>query len=84
MVMSTEEECNAATLARWMMTARATELHVRDVQRQVRRRTAQQVRAAIDILVEADWLRTPVPGTGARQHGRIVYAVNPRLWEAAQ
>ena len=34
-------------------------------------------------LVEADWLRPPTPGSEFGQRGRIVYTVNPRVWEAA-
>jgi hypothetical protein len=47
-------------------------------------RTAEQIRAAADVLVEADWLRAPARGEEFGQRGRIAYSVNPRLWEAAQ
>jgi hypothetical protein len=82
---ATEEERNAATLARWIMAARSAEVDVRHVQR-LRLpglRTAKHARAAADLLVEADWLRAPAPGTDAGRHGSAIYAVNPRLWEAA-
>jgi hypothetical protein len=75
----------AATLALWVIGNRPTELHVRHLQRDARLpglRTAEQIRAAADALVEADWLRPPSPGSGFGQRGRIAYPVNPRLWEA--
>jgi len=40
-------------------------------------------RVAAGILVEADWLREPAAGDEFGPRGRIAYAVNPRLWEAA-
>jgi hypothetical protein len=89
-----ERDRNAATMARWIIAARPAELHVRHLQREVRlpglraaeqiRAAAEQIRAAADALVEADWLRPPAPGTEFGQRGRIAYAVNPRLWEAAR
>jgi hypothetical protein len=84
---ATERERGAATLARWFTSARPTELHVRHLQREVRLpglRTAEQIRAAADVLVEADWLRAPARGDEFGQRGRIAYAVNPRLWDTAQ
>jgi hypothetical protein len=84
---ATERERGAATLARWITTARPTELHVRHLQREVRLpglRTADEIRAAADVLVEADWLRAPARGDEFGQRGRIAYAVNPRLWETAR
>ena len=81
---ATERERGAATLARWIRAERPAELHVRHLQREVRLpglRTADQIRAAADVLVEADWLRPPVPGSEFGQRGRISYCVNPRLWE---
>jgi len=80
---ATEPERNAATLARWIIAARPAELHLRHLQMQVRLpglRTAEQIRAAAELLVEADWLRAPAPGTALGRRGRIAYAVNPRLW----
>ena len=80
---ATEPERNAATLARWIIAARPAELHLRHLQTQVRLpglRTAEQIRAAAELLVEADWLRAPAPGTALGRRGRIAYAVNPRLW----
>jgi hypothetical protein len=51
-----------ATLARWILEERREQIHVRDLQRNVRLpglRTAPQIIAAADGLVEADWLRPP-------------------------
>jgi hypothetical protein len=67
-------------LARWIISTHPAELHVRHLQRDVRLqglRTAEQIRAAAGVLVEADWLREPEPGTEFGQRGRIAYAVNP-------
>jgi len=84
---ATERDRGAATLARWIKNTRPAELHVRHLQREVRLpglRTAEQIRATAEALVEADWLRPPAAGTEFGQRGRIAYAVNPRLWETAQ
>jgi hypothetical protein len=59
---------------------------VRHLQRNVRLpglRTAKQIKGAADALVEADWLHPPAAGSAFGQRGRIAYAINPRLWEAA-
>ena len=74
-------ERDAATLARWVFKERPNEVHVRAMLRHVRLpglRSAEQIKAAAKILVDADWLRAPVVGFGAQS--RVVYAVNPRLW----
>jgi Protein of unknown function (DUF3987) len=84
---ATERERGAATLARWILAERPAELHVRHLQREVRLpglRTAEQIRAAADPLLEADWLRPSVPGNQFGQRGRVAYPVNPRIWEAAR
>jgi hypothetical protein len=84
---ATERDRGAATLARWIKNTRPAELHVRHLQREVRLpglRTAEQIRATAEALVEADWLRPPAAGTEFGQRGRIAYAVNPRLWETAR
>jgi hypothetical protein len=82
-----DRERNAATLARWIVATRPAELHVRHLQREVRLpglRTADQIRDAAEALVEADWLRAPLPGTEFGQRGKIAYPVNPRLREAGE
>jgi hypothetical protein len=84
---ATERERGATTLARWIVANQPTELYVRYLQRNVRLpglRTAEQIRAAADLLVEADWLRPPAPGNEFGQRGRVAYPVNPRLWEPRQ
>jgi hypothetical protein len=78
---ATDAERNAATLARWMLKERPHDMHVRRLLREVRLpglRSAEQVKAAAKILVDADWLRAPVIGFGAQS--KVVYAINPRLW----
>jgi len=83
----TERERGTATLARWIIAERPAELHVRHLQRDVRLpglRSAEQIRGVADALVEADWLRSPAPGSEFGQRGRVVYPVNPRLWEASR
>lgn len=85
---ASERERAAATMARWIVSEseRPAELHVRHLQRNVRLpglRTAEQIRAAADALIEADWLRPPTPGSEFGQRGRVAYAVNPRLQELA-
>lgn len=83
---ASERERAAATLARWIVAEQPAELHVRHLQRNVRLpglRTAEQIRAAADALVEADWLHSPAPGSEFGQRGRVAYTANPRLREAA-
>jgi hypothetical protein len=83
---ASERERGAATLAHWILAERPVELHVRHLQRAVRLpglRTADQIRAAANALIEADWLRPPAPGSEFGQRGRIAYPVSPRLPETA-
>ena len=81
-------ERNAATLARWIIAERPAEVHVRQPaaggaaagpgtaeQYPRRRRCAGRGRLAA--------LRRH-RGAEFGQRGRVAYAVNPRLWEAAQ
>jgi hypothetical protein len=78
---ATVVERNAATLAKWIFKKRPNEVHVRQLQREVRLpglRSAEQIKAAAKTLVDADWLRAPVLGFGAQS--KVVYPVNPRLW----
>jgi hypothetical protein len=77
---------NAATLARWIRAERPAEVHVRRLQREVRLqglRRAEDIHAAADVLIEADWLAAPAPGAEFGRRGRAAYPVNPRVWEAA-
>ena len=78
---ATGVERNAATLARWIFKEHPSEVHVRWLQREVRLpglRSAEQIKDAAKVLVEADWLRAPIIGAGAQS--KVVYAVNPKLW----
>jgi hypothetical protein len=80
-----DRERDAATLARWVYKKRPTEVHAAHLYREVRLphlTTAAKVRAAADMLVEADWLRAPprMKGFGAGR-ARVIYAVNPRVYE---
>jgi len=72
------------TLARWIRKTRATEVHVRRLQREIRlpgMRTAEAIHAACRVLMEAGWLLPP-PGGGFQQRARAAYAVNPNVFEA--
>jgi hypothetical protein len=78
---ATDVERNAATLARWIDKEHPDEVHVRRLLREVRLpglRSAEQIKKAADMLVEADWLRAPIIGFGAQS--KVVYVINPRLW----
>ena len=78
---ASDAERNAATLARWILKEHPHDMHVRRLLREVRLpglRSAEHVKAAAKILVDADWLRAPVIGFGAQS--KVVYAVNPQLW----
>ena len=73
---------HAALLARWILAARPQELHVRQLQREVRLsglRTAAQIRTAADRLVDVGWLSPPAQNTCFGPRPRICYRVNPRL-----
>jgi Protein of unknown function (DUF3987) len=77
---ATDVERNAATLARWIFKERPDEVHVRRMLREVRlpgMRSAEQVKAAAKVLVDADWLREPVIGFGTQR--KVAYPVNPKL-----
>jgi hypothetical protein len=79
------EDRNAATLARWIISERPGEVHVRRVQREARLpglKTADSIHAAAALLIEADWLVAPSAGTGLGRP-RAIYGINPRLWEMA-
>jgi len=81
-----QAERNAATLARWIIQGKPKEVHVRHLQREVRLpglRNADAIRAACDALADADWLRSPPPGT-YQARAKVAYPVNPAiLGEAA-
>jgi Protein of unknown function (DUF3987) len=74
-------ERNATSIARWIVKMRAHEVHVRHLQREVRLpglRTAEAIREACNLLIEADWLRPPRLGIGPNR--KVAYGVNPALW----
>jgi hypothetical protein len=74
---------NTATLARWIVKARAEEVHVRHLQRKVRLpglRSAEEIHATCKALIEVGWLSQPAPG-GRQQRRAEVYPVSPRLKE---
>ena len=79
---ASEQDRNAATLARWILRARPQDVHVRKLQREIHLpglTTARQIHAACAVLVEAGWLQDPQPGVDFGKRGRIAYPVNPRL-----
>jgi hypothetical protein len=81
---ATEAERGAATLSRWIFRERPQEVHVRTLLREVRLpglRTAEQVKAAADLLVDADWLRAPAKTVFGQPRSRVAYLANPRIWE---
>jgi hypothetical protein len=73
---------NAATLARWIVRTKATEVHVRQLQREVRLpglKSAEDIHAAAKVLIEADWLKPPAIGKQAQGAPRAAYPVNPAI-----
>jgi hypothetical protein len=81
---ASETERRAATLAKWIVKEKATEVHVRHLQREARLpglKSADEIHEAARALIEADWLRDPPPSTGKRP--RMAYPVNPKVLEAA-
>jgi hypothetical protein len=74
-------ERNAATLARWILRTKQGEVYLRDMLRVYRLPgldDAAKLRAACNLLIEADWLREPLPGTQGRR-AKVAYPVNPAL-----
>jgi hypothetical protein len=74
----------AATVARWIIRERPALLNARDLRRRARLpglREAEKVRLALNVLVEADWLR-PAFGRAGDSTGRQRedYQVNPKLY----
>lgn len=78
---------NAATIARWIVKTRPTEVHVRRLQREVRLpglADADAIHAAAQELVQSGWLMPPPRGEGFQQRGRAAYRVRTDLWEALE
>jgi hypothetical protein len=81
---ATAAERKGATLGKWIVKERATEVYVRHLQREVRLpglKTAEDIHEAAGVLIEADWLREPARVSGKRP--RMAYPVNPMVLEAA-
>jgi hypothetical protein len=79
---ATTIERDAATLTRWILKEHPDEVHVRALLREVRLpglRSAEQIKKAADLLVEADWLRAPAKTVFGQPRSRVAYPVNPRL-----
>jgi hypothetical protein len=75
---------NLATLARWIVKARPSEVHVRQLQRGLRLPglgEAPAIHEACQGLIEAGWLAAPA-ALGIRGRPRAVFHVRPELWEA--
>jgi hypothetical protein len=82
---ATATDRNAATLARWIAKERAREVHVRQLQREVRLhglKTADDIHEAAKVLIEAEWLGEPEARAGKR--ARMAYPVNPAVWEGSR
>jgi Protein of unknown function (DUF3987) len=70
---ATAPDRNAAVLARWILSTRPQEMHIRRLQREVRLpglRTAEHIREAAEVLVAAGWLRPPALNTAFVGRGR--------------
>jgi hypothetical protein len=55
------------------------------LQREVRLpglRTAELIKRAADALVEADWLRAPAKTVFGQPRSKVVYPINPKVYEA--
>lgn len=77
---------NTATLARWIVKTRPSEVHVRHLQRAVRLpglAEAAAIHEACDGLIEAGWLVAP-PTQGTPGRPRAAYEVRKELSEALQ
>ena len=75
----------AATLARWIVRGRAQLINARDIRRKARLpglRDADEVAAALAVLVEADWIEAkPTREGGSAGRQRADYVVNPNVQE---
>ncbi|MDE2333321.1 MAG: DUF3987 domain-containing protein, partial [Rhodospirillales bacterium] len=76
-----KRERDAATLARWILSTRAPEVHVRRLQKEIRLpglSSAEDIHLACWTLVEAGWL-CETPASGAVGRPKTTYLVNPTL-----
>ena len=76
---------HAATIARWIREKRPTLVNARDIRRKARLpglSEAEQVRSALHVLVEADWI-IPAPKSTGVSGGRPRddFIVNPRVFD---
>ena len=84
---ASEQDRNAATVARWIRKARPVEVHVRHLQRELRLPglvMAKEIHAECAVLTEVGWLKDPQPGVDFGRRGRIAYQVNPWLGGAGE
>ena len=76
----------AAVLARWILRERPTILNARDIRRKARLpglRGTEKVRVALNVLVEADWLRPAFNRAGESSgRQREDYLVNSKIYES--
>lgn len=75
------DDRNAATLARWMVKTRTTDVHVRRMQPEVRLPglgDAATTHGACIVLAEAGWPLPPKVGEFQRR-SRAAYLVNPQV-----
>jgi hypothetical protein len=75
---------DTATLARWIVQERPSEVHVRTLQREVRLpglRDAADIHAACAGLIDASWLMSAAGKTGFQHRPRAAYTINPHLWD---
>jgi hypothetical protein len=78
-------ERNTATLSRWIMRTKPSEIHVRALQRQIRLpglADAASIHEAADLLIEAGWLRAIGPAS-VKGRPKAAYSVNPAIWDPA-
>ena len=81
---ASQADRNAATLARWITRERPSEVHVRDLQREVRLpglNAAGLIHGAAEVLIEAGWLQAPPAQKGFQIRPKAYYPVNPKLLE---
>ena len=79
---ATPRDGNAATLARWILSSHAREVHVRHLQREVRLsglRRAGEIEEAAAALIAHYWLFPSEPREGLGPRPRHAYRVNPLL-----
>jgi hypothetical protein len=78
----TKTDRSATRLSRWIVNEGANEVHVRNLQRDVRLpdlTTAEAIKSACSALIDAGWLAEPEKGNAFGQRGKVAYPVNPRV-----